>query len=280
MGIGLGVEVENTSMDSFLASEGYPRKSRRYCKVVRCWCGSDALGELPAHGDYQLCRTCGCLLLRCVLAPPYLEELYGEAYFDAHQVAIGLPPLWRRYETDVHDRIPVWMAAILRHFSGGRLIEVGSSHGRFLMELAGAGFEVTGLELDYAMASRAREKTGLDIRCSSLEQIEAASYDVLVANDVLEHLYDPGKMLSDSMRVLKEGGRAFFQTVVFDGWRACPPAVLRPLYHVVLFSRESLERLIPPSGRLMSIEETVFGCSYIIVTKNPATGKIDLHGRL
>jgi SAM-dependent methyltransferase len=270
MGIGLGEEIENSYMDSFLASEGYPRKVRRYCRVVRCWCGSEALRELSAHGDYQLCTECGCLLLRYVLAPSYLEELYGEIYFNGHQAAIGLPSLRQRYETDVHDRIPVWMAAILRHFSGGRLIEVGSSHGRFLKELADAGFQVTGLELDRSTASRAREKTGLDIRRSSIEEIPPACYDVLVANDVLEHLYDPRKMLSDSMRVLEEGGKAFFQTVVFDRWTSCPPAALRPLYHVVLYSRESLERLIPASGRLLSVEETVFGCSYMVVLKTPS----------
>jgi SAM-dependent methyltransferase len=272
MAIGLGTAMPNASLDAFMHREGYESRSRSYRPVTGCWCGSDDLAPVErgheSYQHYQVCRSCGCLLLKEVLAEEHLGELYGARYFREHQLAIGLPAYHQRYENDVHDRIPVWIRILRQHVPEGRVLEVGCSHGRFLKELAELGYDVLGLELDAQIAQWTRQKTGLDIRAERLEQQDGERFDAVFASDVIEHVYDPRSFVADAVRVLKPYGLAFFQTVVFDRWQNCPVGMLRPLYHTVLYSRKSLASLAPANGQMLSLIPSVFGCHMLVVQRN------------
>src|SRR5207237_7671090 len=52
------------------------------------------------------------------------------------------------------------------------------------------------------------------VRCEDLEQLTfaAASFDLFVTQDVLEHVFEPGVVLSQIMRVLRPGGAHVFTT--------------------------------------------------------------------
>lgn len=262
-------------LDDFLRREGYEARQRQYCRVTGCWCGSTRLLPVPGgnskYDDYQLCSDCGCLVLKYVLPEHALAELYGLRYFREHQVSIGLPAFSQRFENDARDRIPVWIRLLRRVSTGKRIVEVGCSHGRFLKELADRGYEVVGLELDAEIVAWAKAKTGLDIRCQRIESIPSASFDVFFANDVLEHVYAPRAFAAEALRVVVPGGKALFQTVVFDDWRKCPVGMLRPLYHTILYHASSLRGLLPPGCALGVVHAGPFGCS-IIELQNPAAG--------
>lgn len=277
MRLGLGPVQYNEWLDNFMATEGYDQKTRLYHKVNRCWCGSEMMtpliGPTESTRHYQQCKKCGCLILRHVLPPADLQELYGIRYFREHQTAIGLPPFHERYEQDAKDRIPIWIEYLRKYCKKGSVLEVGCSHGRFVKELSNKGYNIVGLELDKEICTWARRKTGCDIRCNSVEEIEGASFDIVFANDVLEHLYNPVDFIDHLLRLLKPNGKAILQTVVFDS-HSLPTRMMRPLYHTILFSSESLDRLVRDKDiNLVAVDPGAFGCKFIVFAKNSAVAK-------
>jgi 2-polyprenyl-3-methyl-5-hydroxy-6-metoxy-1,4-benzoquinol methylase len=99
--------------------------------------------------------------------------------------------------------------------TGKKVVEVGCARGvsgQKLKALVGAELYV-GVELDVAAAEQAR--TVLDqAHVANIEKtspsdigIELGQFDLLVAIDVLEHLYDPWETLAAWAAVLKPGGK-------------------------------------------------------------------------
>jgi len=271
MSLGLGELIWNKTLDNFLLQEGYEAKERRYHVVISCWCGSGMVIPLPdkslLYDHYLVCEACGCLVVKYCLPVDDLKELYGARYFREHQLAIGLPPYNERFESDALDRIPVWIDVLKRHFSKGKLLEVGCAHGRFLQEASKAGFDVVGLELDEEICQWAKEKTKCDIRCAAIDDIENEHFDIVFANDILEHLYNPREFVRSVMNTLRYGGVAIFQTVVFQSWEGCPGNMLRPLFHPILYSRRSLDLLVNSGSGLVSVSPGAFDCFLVTVVK-------------
>jgi 2-polyprenyl-3-methyl-5-hydroxy-6-metoxy-1,4-benzoquinol methylase len=271
MALELGPSRYHHRLDAFMEREGYVSRKRLYHRVVRCWCGSASLSsagesfEEIAH--YQYCEDCGCLILKDVLAKEDIGELYGPRYYREHQIAIGLPDFAKRYETDADDRIPVWIEILKRFCKKGRVLEIGSSHGRFLKELSALGYDVVGLDLDPGICNWAREKTNCNIRCTTVDKIKDEEFDVVFAGDVLEHLYDPKEFVQQVMEVLRPGGMALFQTIIFDHWRQCPIEALRPLFHTILYTRRSLRLLEGAHSSFIDVIPSVFGCTVAVFVK-------------
>lgn len=91
-----------------------------------------------------------------------------------------------------------------------RLLEVGCAAGNFGRQLKERGVEeVWGVEVDETPANHARQVldrvfTG-DIAVV-LDELPAGYFDVVLFNDVLEHLVDPWTVLERVKRVLRPGG--------------------------------------------------------------------------
>jgi 2-polyprenyl-3-methyl-5-hydroxy-6-metoxy-1,4-benzoquinol methylase len=101
---------------------------------------------------------------------------------------------------------------------GDRLLEVGSAHGWFL-ELARLDFEVTGIEPDRNILDSVDDKT-LPIRCGYFPQVlnKDERFDVIVFNDVIEHIPDIKTTLSMCHQHLNEGGLLVLNLPNSDGF--------------------------------------------------------------
>ena len=101
---------------------------------------------------------------------------------------------------------------------GARVLEVGCGPGHLSIQLARRhGLEVTGLDLDPAMITRARanaDRPGDGCRPSFVVGDVASlafadgSFDVVVSTLSMHHWADPGTGLAEIGRVLRPGGRA------------------------------------------------------------------------
>jgi SAM-dependent methyltransferase len=71
------------------------------------------------------------------------------------------------------------------------------------------GNELLGLDVDREALAEA-EKLGIETRWADVEQplgLDDASFDVVVAGELLEHVRDPEALVAEVRRVLKPGGR-------------------------------------------------------------------------
>jgi 2-polyprenyl-3-methyl-5-hydroxy-6-metoxy-1,4-benzoquinol methylase len=132
-------------------------------------------------------------------------------------------------------------------FQGARLLEVGCAAGALLVSLAEErALSVHGVEPDRVNAAVARERLGDRIRVGTLESVrhEEQSFDVVYADQVIEHVLDPGRFLAECRRVLAPGGVLLLATPNFAGLSARVLGLgwkeLIPREHIRMFTPRAL----------------------------------------
>jgi SAM-dependent methyltransferase len=155
------------------------------------------------HGrkeKYTLLRCAGCSLV-WLDNPPKPEEMhlhYTEAY-DRLISASGedSPVRWRHRN-----------AALAPYMQSGALLDLGCSSGAFLQSLDSKKWSLYGIEMSAESAKKAEEKTGAQIFVGNIldAQFPPESFDVITCFDVLEHLYEPTKIMAKVAEWLKPGG--------------------------------------------------------------------------
>ncbi|MBA2740831.1 MAG: class I SAM-dependent methyltransferase [Actinobacteria bacterium] len=113
----------------------------------------------------------------------------------------------RRDEGDfvfVPERIPFFQSAIGR---GKRVLDLGCRSGAFTRHFLD-GNEVVGLDVDRVALEKAAE-LGIEPVVANVEDplpFEDASFDVVVAGELFEHLRFPQAVVAEARRVLRPGG--------------------------------------------------------------------------
>jgi 2-polyprenyl-3-methyl-5-hydroxy-6-metoxy-1,4-benzoquinol methylase len=108
-------------------------------------------------------------------------------------------------------RLKMWrkrLRGIERHFSKGRLLDVGCATGTFLQLAQQEGWEIRGTEYSIYAAKFASNLLKADIHCGHLmdARYEDSFFDVVTFWHVLEHLHDPMRYLQEAHRILKPSG--------------------------------------------------------------------------
>lgn len=238
--------------------------------------------------DLVRCASCGLVyvdprpdaagMARMYDDPQYFTEGYNlgvetENYFERGAELLA------QYDGEV---------ARLEGETGGfrNLLELGSAGGFFLEAARRRGHGVRGVELSPVAARFAREQLGLEIHEGWLEEAPFApgSFDLAVADNVLEHTPAPRRTLRALRRLLEPGGHllvvvpsyvnsAWFRLLLELG-RKVPrrflgPGLVRILklgpdedsgrpYHVLEFDRGTLLRLLRETGfEIVSVEGSV-----------------------
>jgi SAM-dependent methyltransferase len=123
----------------------------------------------------------------------------GERYEEHHRQ--------RRADGDfvfVPERIPFFQAAIGR---GKRVLDLGCRSGAFTRNFL-EGNEVVGLDVDRIALEKAAG-LGIEPVVANVEEplrFADASFDVVVAGELLEHLRFPEAVVAEARRVLRPGG--------------------------------------------------------------------------
>ncbi len=151
---------------------------------------------------------------------------------------------------------------LLAHVSQGeRVLDVGCGEGRFAGELTRAGAKVVGIDIAEEALRRARKaEPELDLRLieeAAPWPMEDASFDVVWAGEVLEHVADTAAWLSEVRRVLPPGGRLLLSTPDNGPLTLLGAAISRAAFaarfdpqgeHLRFYSRPTLNRLIEEFG--------------------------------
>ncbi len=106
------------------------------------------------------------------------------------------------------------LAQALEGITGGRkVIDIGTGPGTGLKAFHDRGWDVTGLEPQPVLAKVGRERYGLNIVESWLEEYvqTSESHDLATVIHTLEHLYDPYHCLESVARLVKEDGYIYIE---------------------------------------------------------------------
>jgi len=103
----------------------------------------------------------------------------------------------------------------------GRLLDVGSAAGEFLVHARERGWDVTGVEFDADTAEAVRSGTGIEILTGSVLEVDLPiDVDVCTLWASLEHLEDPVEGLRRIRRALKPGGLVVVLVPNYASWEA------------------------------------------------------------
>ena len=152
-----------------------------------------------------------------------------------------------------------------------RVLEIGCASGQTLAYMRERGAECTvGIEYSPEAAALA-EARGIgriivgDIERMELD-LEPASFDLLIAGHVLEHLADPWRVLKKLRGYLRPGGQlvgglpnvrhrsVLFPLLLRGRWEYQPSGIM-DWTHLRFFSRETIQNLIEGSG--LSVDRIV-----------------------
>ena len=141
-----------------------------------------------------------------------LATRLGYTHLDTRDVTARDRLRARRLRRRVLKNFPRWRGE-------GRLLDVGCATGRFLQHMAAVGWRVRGIELDAVAAATARTVTPHVVVGDPADVVlPEASFDVITAFHVVEHLPDPGAALTNMLRWLAPGGLLIVEVPNAGGW--------------------------------------------------------------
>ena len=185
-----------------------------------------------------------------------IEELYSDpdSYFSSHDL-------------EQKKRAGQGLISAIESRLGGRgtVLDIGCGRGELLWAAREAGWDCAGLDSSREYVQWARDHFGVEAREGTLEQMEFAadSFDAVIMNGVIEHLYEPFRTLKEISQVLKPNGVLYFDAPNEDGlymrvgnfymrargrdW-VVNLAPTFPPYHVQGFNPKSIRHLLTRAG--------------------------------
>ena len=154
-----------------------------------------------ADGPYRVvqCKQCTLVYVDPLPSQTELEHHYDEAYYSEWISSQRVPRerLW-------HNRLD----ELCRYRNKGRLLDVGCGDGTFLRFAGESGFEVYGTKISAYAGERIGKLYSIPVFTGDLHGAEYPSeyFDVVTLYHVIEHVDDPVRYLSETYRILRDGG--------------------------------------------------------------------------
>jgi SAM-dependent methyltransferase len=152
------------------------------------------------------------------------------------------------------------------------VLEIGCAHGGYVALMRWAGYEASGTEMSPWIVQFARETFNVPVQAGRIEELNflPESLDVIVLNDVVEHLPDPAATLGHCAQLLKPDGFFIIQTPEYKEHLSYADLVAtKDIFlthmdgkneeHLYLFSRRSTQQLWSRLGfSVVGFENPIF----------------------
>jgi SAM-dependent methyltransferase len=179
----------------------------------------DRLGFVPGRWTFWRCGECGSAVLSPFPGANELASFYPPVY--SFRLDLGRGSAVRQLLARLEYRFyfgPQYEAQarrVLRGIGwpdgrGRRLLDVGCGRGLRLVTFRRRGFDVQGMDLQPEVVEYLRKELGIPAVCADVQQLSTcfppASFDLITAFFVLEHVPSVEAVLANCFRLLKPGG--------------------------------------------------------------------------
>lgn len=154
------------------------------------------------------CTSCGLNYLSPRLTQEAILKLYkDEAYYNSNISGQGYDEYLELSENWIKT-FTLRLKQIAPYKASGKALDIGCGPGYFLTAAQRRGFDVYGLDPSDYIVSMGQKTWGDRIRLGLIESAEYApeSFDLVVAFDTFEHIYEPKGFLNAIHRILKADG--------------------------------------------------------------------------
>ncbi len=202
--------------------------------------------EYGTGGEFDFCRCeeCGTIFL---CPTPTVAELLNFYPSDYHGYLSPTSKLTKfLISSNLKRRAALYKRLI---GSGGDILDVGSADGAHFEALGRYGdWRFAGVEFNDEIAKKGRDN-GYEIYTDTIESHDFAGrkFDIIIMNNLIEHVTDPARTVSRARDLLKDGGYIVGETpsthsLDFRIFRSCWGGMHTPR-HTFLFNPRSLTEL-------------------------------------
>lgn len=237
--------------------DGNTPKSDYFEPVAACYnCGSNRYSSEFVINRFRHVRCAGCGMV--YVTPRFKEaiahDLYSEAdYSEFYKIKL-IPSIEYRRSILAANKY----RQIAKLVPGpGRVLDIGSGLGEVLSVFKENGWDCLGVEFNEFAADFARDRFGLNIVNTSIYDFNGSEkFNVVMLWGVLEHFFDPLKVLKKARQLLNNDGLLLVEVPSADSLlvryaEGAPFGVDRIIEgdrHIMLFSTRSLLEMTAKAG--------------------------------
>ena len=202
------------------------------------------------------CSTCGMILVSPRLKESIAHDLYEESDYTEYFKIKLIPSVEYRRNVLAKNKFK----QISEYFDKpGKVLDIGCGLGEVLSVFQDGGWNCTGIDFNSFAAEYAAKNFNLNIINKSIFDIDESSessYDLIMLWGVLEHFYDPKKILKKVNKLLSPDGLLLLEVPSADSLLVrLIEATARPVdriiegdRHIMLFSVRSFEQITKACG--------------------------------
>lgn len=204
---------------------------------------------------HNKCFNCGTLYCSPCPTESQLSIFYNTFYSPKLWTAILLKSDEDRKKVQYRPRVET-IVSFLKGFGQPRLnvaVDLGAGAGNFAVCLEETGYfnKIVCLELSADCVEICGQK-GFDSRAGGVEILANGFADIILMNDLIEHVYDPGNLLKTCFSKLSDNGFLTIATPNCQGFDFIlldeKTGNITPPEHLNYFTPGSLEILLKASG--------------------------------
>lgn len=236
-----------------------------YIDIICNLCGSQENSPYACGPDFEYrctddefrivkCDSCGFIYLNPRPAPSELYTIYPDNY-----IPYRFDDYLSGFTNSLRMAVQRFKVKALRSFARPAAIiwDVGCGGGFFLDCLHKFGdptWRLTGVDISEKAVNKVKAK-GFETIQGRFEtiDIEPGSVDIVVLNQVIEHLNNPAAVVEKASYVLRKGGHIFIETPSIEGWDA---RIFKSRHwggwhfprHWTFFSQQTLSQLLKEKG--------------------------------
>ena len=136
---------------------------------------------------------------------------------------------------------------IVRDYKDKEIIDLGCGNCALLEKLMQKGVKVRGIDASaFRVLKHQRDKKPVYFALAEYIPLENESVDVIISQEVLEHIFDIEQGLAEMRRILRKNGTIFIQVPYKN--------LVESTNHLRLFSKETLSNLVAKRFEVLSCE--------------------------